>query len=98
VKQAEDGLNLNSIGNNIGDLQLSIMNTSNPSQIQNTPVTRGENSALREHARKQFEQHMKIDTWEVKDELSETEHSISADNRPSDREANNMIAKIPMLT
>jgi hypothetical protein len=37
---------------------------------------------------------MKIDTWEVKDELSDDEHSISADGRPSDRAANNMISKI----
>lgn len=36
---------------------------------------------------------MKIDTWDVKDELSEDDPSISADNRPSDREAN-MVSKI----
>ena len=57
-------------------------------------MTRGENSALREHARKHFQQHMKIDTWEVKDELSDDEHSVSADHRPTDRGANNMISKI----
>ena len=36
---------------------------------------------------------MKIDTWEVKDELSDDDPSVSADNRPSDREAN-MVSKI----
>jgi len=41
---------------------------------------------------------MKIDTWEVKDEkdelsLSDDDPSVSADNRPSDREAK-MVSKI----
>tara|TARA_B110000285_G_C14936659_1_gene519950 strand:+ start:273 stop:806 length:534 start_codon:yes stop_codon:yes gene_type:complete len=36
---------------------------------------------------------MKIDTWEVKDELSDDDPSVSADNRPSERDAA-MVSKI----
>lgn len=56
-------------------------------------MTHNQGSSLREAARKQFEHNMKIDTWEVKDELSDDDPSVSADNRPSDRDAA-MVSKI----
>jgi hypothetical protein len=56
-------------------------------------VTNVQNSSLRGQARKQFENNMKIDTWEVKDGELSDDLSASHDHRPTDREAN-MVSKI----